>query len=96
MATGGVWAVTAEPGSDFEPGRSTSLPRSLLLDDRFYVGRLVRTRNGRCVLLAFLNRGPDGTFVGAVSDPIPVVMTAAGLRLGLNQPPQRRRGRLGS
>ncbi len=80
--TGGVWAVTAEPGIDFESGPIDVASAQLLLDDRFYVGRLVRTRNGRCVLLAFLNRGPDGTFVGSVSDPIPVAMTSAGLRLG--------------
>ena len=51
----------------------------LLVDDRFYVGKLVRDRDGAWVLLAFLNRGPDDTFVGAVSDPMPVVMTADGL-----------------
>jgi beta-fructofuranosidase len=80
--TGGVWAVTAEPGADFENGPIDVASAQLLLDDRFYVGRLVRARNGRWVLLAFLNRGPDGTFVGSVSDPIPVAMTSAGLRLG--------------
>ena len=53
----------------------------LLVDDRFYVGKLVRDRDGRWVLLAFLNRGPDDTFVGAVSDPMPVIMTADGLQL---------------
>ena len=33
------------------------------------------------VLLAFHNRGPDGTFVGEISDPMPVAMTPEGLRL---------------
>jgi beta-fructofuranosidase len=41
-------------------------------DDRLYVGRLVRDRDGEWVLLAFHNRGPDGRFVGAISDPMPL------------------------
>ncbi|MET1073790.1 MAG: hypothetical protein ABWY11_14185 [Umezawaea sp.] len=41
----------------------------------------MRDRDGSWVLLAFLNRGPDDTFVGAVGDPMPVVMTADGLQL---------------
>jgi len=77
VRTGGVWAVTAPPGS--EPFDVASA--QLLLDDRFYVGRLVRDRAGRWVLLAFHNRGPDGTFVGAISDPMPVEATPEGLRL---------------
>lgn len=77
VETGGVWAVTADHGR--EPF-DVSLAR-LLVDDRFYVGRLVRQRGGRWVLLAFHNRGPDGTFVGSVSDPMLVVMTPEGLRI---------------
>ena len=77
VATGGIWAVTAEPG-----GRPFDVASArLLTDDRFYVGKLIRDRDGAWVLLAFHNRGPDDTFVGAVSDPMPVVMTADGLQL---------------
>ena len=78
MATGGIWAVTAEPGG--EPFDVASA--ELLVDDRFYVGKLVRGQDGDVVLLAFHHRGPDDTFVGAISDPMPVVMTPDGLRLG--------------
>ena len=78
MATGGIWAVTAGPGGD--PFDVTSA--ELLLDDRFYVGKLVRDRDGSWVLLAFHHRGSDDTFVGAISDPMPVVMTPDGLRVG--------------
>jgi beta-fructofuranosidase len=77
VPTGGIWAVTAAPGEEpFDVARA-----ELLVDDRFYVGKLVRGRDGRWVLLAFHNRGPDGTFVGAISDPMPVVMTPTGLQL---------------
>ena len=78
VATGGIWAVTAGPGGD--PFDVTSA--ELLLDDRFYVGKLVRGRDGGWVLLAFHHRGPDDTFVGSISDPMPVVMTPDGLRVG--------------
>jgi beta-fructofuranosidase len=40
--------------------------------DEVYSGRLVRARDGRWVLLGFVDIGTDGTFVGAVSDPIPL------------------------
>jgi beta-fructofuranosidase len=77
VVTGGIWAVTAEPGGDpFDVASA-----ELLVDDRFYVGKLVRDRDGGWVLLAFHHRGPDDTFVGAISDPMPVVMTPNGLRL---------------
>jgi len=87
VRTGGVWAVTAPPGNEpFDVATAR-----LLLDDRFYVGRLVRDHAGRhrsghdapdqWMLLAFHNRGPDSTFVGEISDPMPVGMTPEGLRL---------------
>jgi beta-fructofuranosidase len=44
----------------------------LVSDDRLYVGRTVRDRDGEWVLLAFHNRGRDGRFVGAISDPMPL------------------------
>lgn len=64
---GGVWAVDADsPTGPFDISSAY-----LLLDDRFYVGRLVRDRAGEWQLLAFHNRGPDG-FVGEIADPMPV------------------------
>lgn len=80
VATGGIWTVAGEPGTG--PGGPFDVASArLLVDDRFYVGKLVRDRDGAWVLLAFLNRGPGDTFVGVVGDPMPVVMTADGLRL---------------
>ena len=77
VRTGGIWAVTAAPGEDpFDVARAR-----LLVDDRFYVGKLVRERDGGWALLAFHNRGPDDAFVGAISDPMPVEMGPEGLRL---------------
>ena len=81
VRTGGIWAVTAAPGRDGVDGPFDVATAELLVDDRFYVGRLVRDRTGAWVLLAFHHRGPDDTFVGEISDPMPVVMTPAGLRL---------------
>jgi beta-fructofuranosidase len=87
VRTGGVWAVTAAAGDEpFDVATA-----QLLVDDRFYVGKLVRDRGSNrsghdapdqgWVLLAFHNRGPDDTFVGEISDPMPVEMTPKGLRL---------------
>ncbi len=44
----------------------------LLSDHRLYVGCAIRDRSGEWVLLAFHNRGPDGRFIGAISDPMPL------------------------
>ena len=43
-----------------------------LTDGAFYVGKLVQDPAGNWVMLAFENIGPDGQFVGALSDPMPV------------------------
>ncbi len=69
-ATGGVWAVPS--GGLLGPfDVAAAYP---LTDSRLYSGRLVRRReDGTWVLLAFHHDGPDGeTFVGGVSDPMPV------------------------
>jgi beta-fructofuranosidase len=79
--TGGIWVVTAPPGRGLDDGQFDVASARLLVDDRFYAGRLVRRRDRSWVLLAFHNRGPDGTFVGSVSDPMPVDVTSEGLRL---------------
>ncbi|MFD0568974.1 hypothetical protein ACFQ0T_06455 [Kitasatospora gansuensis] len=43
-----------------------------MTDDRYYSGKLVRRRDGRWVLMGFHHTGPDGTFTGGVSDPVPI------------------------
>lgn len=75
--TGGIWAVTApDDRAEFDVRTARRIA-----DDRLYVGRMVRDRAGRWVLLAFHNRGADGTFVGSISDPIPLAMTRHGLAI---------------
>jgi beta-fructofuranosidase len=65
---GGVWAVPCESVlGPFDVARATAL-----LDDTFYVGRLVADRRGRSQLLAFHNRNDDDSFDGRLSDPMPV------------------------
>jgi beta-fructofuranosidase len=44
----------------------------LLTGAELYVGRLVQTRDGRWVYLAFTNEMPDGGFGGTIIDPLPV------------------------
>lgn len=73
--TGGVWTLTAaSPIGPFDI--ASAVP---LTDDSLYVGRLIRDPADRWVMLAFHNTGPDGRFVGEISDPIAVVMTNTGL-----------------
>ena len=75
--TGGIWvAEAASPLGPFDLAGAT-----LLADDRFYVGKIVRDPAGDPVLLAFINRGDDGRFVGAITDPMPVLSTDRGLML---------------
>lgn len=65
---GGVWAAPLDSlDGPYDVARAT-----LLLDDSFYVGRLVRDRSGRWQVLAFHHRDADGAFVGTLSDPMPV------------------------
>ena len=78
VATGGIWAVTADPGAT---SRSTSRRPACSSTTGSTSASWCATGTASWVLLAFLNRGPDDTFVGAVSDPMPVVMTADGLQL---------------
>ena len=68
-ATGGVWATPA--ASLLGPYDVAHAHQAT--DDSLYSGRLVRRRSdGRWVLLAFHHTGPEGGFVGGVSDPLPV------------------------
>ena len=65
---GGIWtAPAASPTGPFDIERA-----SLLVDERFYAGRLVQDRSGRWMLLAFVMSEPGGVFRGGVSDPMPV------------------------
>jgi beta-fructofuranosidase len=66
--TGGVWAVPAKTVlGPFDVAAAYPLT-----DSRLYSGRLVRARDGAWRFLAFHHDGPDGSFVGSVSDPMPV------------------------
>ncbi len=66
--TGGIWAVpTKSPLGPYDISAATQLT-----DNSLYVGKLVQDRTGAAFLLAFHNTGPDGDFVGALSDPMPV------------------------
>ncbi|WP_336723625.1 family 43 glycosylhydrolase [Cellulosimicrobium cellulans] len=66
--TGGVWAAPA--ASLLGPYDVAEAQQ--LTDASLYSGRLVRDRTGRWVLLAFHHDAPDGSFVGSISDPMPV------------------------
>lgn len=77
---GAVWAVAAD--SVLGPfDISTASP---ITDDDLYVGRLIQDRDGVWQLLAFRNVGPDGRFVGGITDPMPVGWD--GDRLVIKQP----------
>ena len=77
---GGIWtAAAAGPTGPFDIARA-----SLLVDERYYAGRLVRTRAGNWVLLAFNMGRPDEPFTGGISDPMPLTWT--GERFVLAQP----------
>jgi beta-fructofuranosidase len=66
--TGGIWAVTvADPEGPFDVEGAY-----LLADERLYVGRLVRRRDGNWCLMAFRNLDEDGAFVGEITDPVAV------------------------
>jgi sucrose-6-phosphate hydrolase SacC (GH32 family) len=65
---GGIWVANA--GSALGPYDIAGA--TLLSDDRFYVGKLVRDPDDRWVLLAFVNKDDNGDFVGELTDPMPV------------------------
>jgi beta-fructofuranosidase len=67
---GGVWVL--RPDSLLGPYDVTNATR--LTDESLYVGKLVQSRDGQWVLLAFVNQDADGAFVGSISDPMPVVL----------------------
>jgi beta-fructofuranosidase len=57
-----------------------------MTDESLYSGRLIRDRAGRWVMLAFRNRGPDGSFVGELTDPMPIRWATDGSALQLIWP----------
>ena len=66
--TGGIWTmpVGEMPGNvDFSKAR-------LLVDEKLYAGRVAINRDGRAYLLGFNNVTSDGTFMGGISDPLPL------------------------
>jgi hypothetical protein len=75
--TGGVWAAPA--ASVLGPFDVAAAQQ--LTDASLYSGKLVRRRDGQWVLLAFHHDGPDGQFVGSISDPVPVRWTDGKLLL---------------
>jgi beta-fructofuranosidase len=72
LAGGGVWAL--RPDSLLGPYDVSQATR--LTDESLYVGKIVRDRDGRWVLLAFVNQDASGAFVGSISDPMPVALPA--------------------
>jgi beta-fructofuranosidase len=63
---GGIWvAPAAGPTGPFDVERS-----ELLIDERYYAGRLVQDRVGRWVLMAFEMNAPGQRFQGRISDPM--------------------------
>lgn len=78
---GGVWAVptrAAPRGPDGAGAASAQLPwdpaeAQQLTGPELYVGRVMHERDtGRALFFAFQNQAPDGSFIGAISDPIPI------------------------
>jgi beta-fructofuranosidase len=67
---GGIWVAPAlGPTGPFDVERA-----ALLIDERYYAGRLVQDREGRWFLMAFEMNAPGEPFQGRLSDPMPVVL----------------------
>lgn len=76
-ATGGVWiapAASTTGGYDLEAAE-------LLVDERFYAGRVVHGRDGLPRLLAFENTGGGSGFGGRLADPLDLDLEGARPRL---------------
>jgi beta-fructofuranosidase len=71
---GGVWSVPVDrPTGPYDITRATRLT-----DESLYAGRLLQDRDGAWWLFAFEHVDDAGTFVGALSDPMPVGWDASG------------------
>lgn len=66
--TGGIWIAPAESSA----GPYDTASAELLLDERYYSGRIVVDRDGGSRLLAFENAGTHGGFQGRITDPFDV------------------------
>ena len=74
---GGIWVAPANG----PVGPFVAEAAYLLVDERFYAGRLVQDRAGQWQLLAFLNATRGGVFSGSISNPMPVIWSGGRLRL---------------
>lgn len=72
--TGGVWSM---PVADMPVALDPRAAR-LLAPERVYAGRIAIDRDGKPWLLAFNNVSAEGSFVGGICDPLPVVTGADG------------------
>jgi len=77
---GGIWCLPCT--SMLGPFNLTQAVR--ITDESLYAGRLIRDRAGRWVMLAFRNRGPDGSFIGELADPMPIRWSTNGGALKLD------------
>jgi beta-fructofuranosidase len=69
---GGIWALELQSlTGTCDPSEAT-----LLTGEELYSGRMIQVRDGAWKLLAFENKGKEGSFVGVLSDPIPVTWHA--------------------
>jgi beta-fructofuranosidase len=75
---GGIWAVNV----DHPLGPYDIRAAYQLADEHLYVGRAVQARDGSWQLLAFENIGPDGAFIGQITDPMPLHWHDGRLTLG--------------
>jgi beta-fructofuranosidase len=76
--TGGVWAIPSSGRNDLWDPRDAQL----LTGDHLYVGRVIEDRStGLPMFLAFHNTGPDGSFIGEISDPLLITLVDGEVRL---------------
>jgi beta-fructofuranosidase len=81
VGAGGVWSLPVEgPGSPVDVADAVRLT-----DESLYVGKVVHDR-GAAYFMAFRNQGPDGAFVGGITDPLPVTWRSDGRGLELATP----------
>ncbi|WP_375401383.1 glycosyl hydrolase family 32 [uncultured Amnibacterium sp.] len=83
--TGGVWTIPTKPGAHpWDPREA-----NLLVGRDLYVGRVVETRDGDTVFLAFRNFDERGDFVGTITDPQPIGLVDGVPRLTVREPTAR-------
>jgi beta-fructofuranosidase len=76
---GGVWSVLVDgPGAPVDLDAATRVT-----SEDLYVGRVVEHEQG-AVLLAFRNRDARGSFVGGITDPIPIRLRDDGLGIEID------------